>query len=190
MRSEMERRVLSIVRARPDLVGAVDAVAALRLPQCWIGAGFLRAPVWDTLHGFARPTPVDDIDVIYFDPADPSRRAEHDLEARLAEAGPGRPWSVRNQARMHLRNDDPPYAGTADAVAKWVETPTAVAVRRVVMDRPGGALELLAPHGLADLLHLIVRPTPHFRHRPEVYWRRVAAKNWVATWPRLRVLAV
>ncbi len=185
MPSEMERRVLSIVYARADLLGVVDRVAALHLPQCWIGAGFLRAPVWDALHGYVRPTSVAGIDVIYFDLADPSRRAERDLEARLSEAGPGLPWSMRNQARMHLGNDDPPYAGTADAVAKWVETPTTAAIRRAA----GGGLELLAPHGLSDLLHLIVRPTPHFRHRPEVYWRRVTAKNWTATWPLLRVLA-
>jgi len=25
-------------------------------------------------------------------------------------------WSARNQARMHIRNGDPPYAGTTDAL--------------------------------------------------------------------------
>lgn len=158
-------------------------VAALGLPDCWIGAGFVRAPVWDMLHGFATPTAVLDIDVIYFDPADLSLKAETDLEARLRDLGPGLPWSVRNQARMHLRNSDDPYIGTGDAVSKWVETATAVAARIGADGRPA----LLAPHGLADLFGLKIRPTPHYRRRMAVFEQRVAAKNWTATWPRLTV---
>ena len=95
------------------------------------------------------------------------------------------PWSVRNQARMHQgKPDEAPYSSTADAVAKWVETPTAVAAKL----NPDGGLALLAPHGIADLVGLIVRPTPHHRPCPGPYLRRLAAKRWPETWPRLRVL--
>ena len=177
--------ILAVIAARPDKMAALGAVAALGLPDCWIGAGFVRALVWDVLHGYSRPTPIADVDVIYFDPADRSRAAEAEIEAALNARLASVPWSVRNQARMHLgKPGEAPYSSTWDAVAKWVETPTAVAAR---LD-PDGGLALLAPHGVADLVGLIVRPTPHYRHRQEAYLRRLAAKRWTESWPRLRVL--
>jgi hypothetical protein len=182
-----ESRVLELVTARPWRRRALEAVAALDLPDGWIGAGFLRAPVWDHLHGYQRPTPLADIDVIYFDPEHREPEAERAHEARLAALAPGLPWSVRNQARMHERNGDRPYESTEDALKHWLETPTAVAVRLRAAGRPA----LLAPFGLDDLLGLIMRPTPHARGRPDrlaAYRRRVETKNWLAAWPKVRVL--
>ncbi len=177
--------VLAAIAARPDKMAALGAVAALGLSDCWIGAGFIRGLVWDILHGFSRPTPIADVDVIYFDPVDRSRAAEAEIEAALAARLAGAPWSVRNQARMHQgKPGEAPYGSTWEAVAKWVETPTAVAAR---LD-PDGGLELLAPHGVADLVGLIVRPTPHYHHRQDRYLQRLAAKRWPETWPRLCVL--
>ncbi len=158
------------------------AVARLGLPDCWIGAGFVRNLVWDRLHGFAEPTPLNDIDVLYFDPRDRSRATERALEARLHRAMPGEPWSVRNQARMHRRNQDAPYRSTAHALTFWAETPTAVAV-----GLRGTGIGLIAPFGVGDLIGLAVRPTPRFRHKMAVYRARVAGKNWPALWPRLTV---
>lgn len=163
-------------------MACLEAVAALGLPDCWIGAGFVRAPVWDALHGYAEPTPLGDIDVIFFDP-DSAEAREAPAEAALARALPGLPWSVRNQARMHLHNDDPPYRDTADALSKWLETATAVALRL----GPSG-LEILAPHGLDDLYGLRVRPTPHARaHRMAAYLERLERKGWRDKWPKLTV---
>ncbi|MBF3222218.1 hypothetical protein HKW74_22440, partial [Pseudomonas aeruginosa] len=92
------------------------------------------------------------------------------------------PWSVKNQARMHLRNGDRPYRDCADALCHWAETCTAVALRLV-----GERLELLAPLGVDDLLALKVRPTAHFAGKPEVYRRRLREKNWTARWPLLDI---
>jgi hypothetical protein len=118
-----EVQVLELVTAGPWRRRVLEAVAALDLPDCWIGAGFLRAPVWDFLHGFERPTPLDDIDVIYFDPAHREPQADQALEPRLEALAPGLPWSVRNQARMHERNGDQAYGSSADALGHWLETP-------------------------------------------------------------------
>lgn len=164
---------------------ALAAVAELGLPDCWIGAGFVRSPVWDRLHGFAEATKLDDIDVVYFDPDRRPPECDAALEARLAALMPGLPWQVRNQARMHLANGDPPYRSTGDALAHWLETPTAVAVR---LEPKGPAL--LSPLGLRDLLSLTIRPTPHAKARPErlaAYRHRLTTKNWRANWPKLRI---
>ena len=182
-----EAQVLEIVAAAPWRRSALAAVATLRLPDLWIGAGFLRAPVWDALHGHERPTPLADVDVIYHDPACLDPEAERSAEARLARRLPDVPWSVKNQARMHLRNGDAPYRSTADALTHWLETPTAVAARR----EPDGGLTLLAPFGLDDLLGLVMRPTPHALGRSDrlaAYRRRVREKSWLSHWPKVRVI--
>ncbi|MHA1153811.1 MAG: nucleotidyltransferase family protein [Alphaproteobacteria bacterium] len=179
--------ILALVAADAWMMAALGAVAGLGLPDAWIGAGFLRGAVWDRLHGYASRTPLDDIDVIYFDPEAPDPAAEAALERRLGERLPGLPWSVKNQARMHLRNGDAPYRSSADALAHWLETPTAVALR---LDEAGGP-ELLAPFGTRDLLGLVVRPTPHARkheHRLAAYRARLEVKNWPAKWPKLKVV--
>ena len=169
---------------------ALAAVASLGLPDCWIAAGFVRSPVWDRLHGLARPTPLGDIDVVYFDPNRASDPAEDEaLErelGRLASLRNGAPWQVRNQARMHARNGDAPYRSTADALTHWLETPTAVAIRQ-----EGSGYGLLAPFGLDDLLAMTLRPTPHARasaRRLADYRKRVASKPWLEAWPRLRLV--
>ncbi len=178
--------ILALVAADAWMMAALGAVAELGLPDAWIGAGFLRGAVWDRLHGYASRTPLDDIDVVTFDPEALDPAAEVALETRLGERLPGLPWSVKNQARMHLRNGDAPYRDSADALAHWLETPTAVALR---LNQAGG-LELLAPLGTEDLLGLVVRPTPHARahaHRLAAYRARLEKKNWPAKWPKLRV---
>lgn len=175
--------VIQLATAQAWRRAALEVVAELDLPDAWIGAGFVRAPVWDRLHGYETPTPLDDIDVVYFDPGCPDPEAEQAHEARLGMLLPGLNWSVRNQARMHLRNGDRPYRSTADALAHWLETPTAVALR-LEAGRPA----LLAPLGLADLLDMVIRPTPHARAcRMAAFRQRIATKGWLDAWPKLRV---
>lgn len=179
--------ICQLIEADQEMVAIIGAVAELRLPDGWIAAGFVRNRVWDVLHDYAQPTPLADIDVIYFDPVDRTKAAEKAIEAALHSSLPGRPWSVKNQARMAERNGDPPYRSTLDALGYWCETPTAVAVRLDV----DGQLELAAPLGIDDLLDLIVRPTPYARAHPRklaVYRARMAEKSWPTLWPRLTVL--
>lgn len=158
-------------------------VAGLQLPDCWVGAGFVRNRVWDHLH--ARPhSPMSlDVDVLWFDPG--CLDAEHDrrLEARLRTLDPSVNWSVKNQARMHARNGDAPYRDSADAMRYWPETATAVAVRRTAQD----GCEVCAPLGLDDLFALVLRPTARYvSDKRAVYESRIASKGWLAAWPLLR----
>jgi hypothetical protein len=173
-----------LLEAHADLHALLLHVASLGLPDCWIGAGFIRNTVWDVLHGREIDVSrLNDVDVIFFDPSDIRRERESDLENRLHEISPGAIWSVKNQARMHLRNGDAPYRDTFDAVAHWVETATALAARSL-----DGRIDVMAPHGVKDLLNLIVRPVPAFEQKMEVYRERVLSKDWPARWPRLTML--
>jgi hypothetical protein len=182
------------LRTIPDIERLLEAHAAshalliyvesLGLPDSWIGAGFIRSSVWDVLHGRAIDVArLADVDVLFFDPYDTSREREAGIEHRLRILAPGIPWSVKNQARMHLRNGDAPYRNTLHAVAHWAETATAIAARAIK-----GRVEVMAPYGVDDLVNLIVRPTPVFAHKMDIYRERVMAKDWPARWPKLTML--
>lgn len=165
----------------------LDLVHSLHLPDCWIGAGFIRNAVWDHRHGRPPSTPAGDVDVIWFDPSHAQPDDDHAVEKRLTELDPGVRWSVKNQSRMHTRNDDRPYISAVDAMRFWPETATAIAVRR----SGAGGLEVAAPFGLDDLFGLVVRPTRRFiGAKYDIYLERVRNKRWLQTWPRLHTVKV
>lgn len=177
--------MLRLIASDPWRTRVLEMLCGLDLPDCWVGAGFVRALIWDHLHGHAAPTPLDDVDVIYFDAEQTGRLTERRHQGRLAALWPSVPWSVKNQARVHQRNGDAPYSNTSDALCHWHETPTAVAVR---MD-DAGKLELLAPLGVDDLLAMRIAPTPHARKRRlDAYRQRVLAKPWARQWPLLDII--
>jgi hypothetical protein len=161
----------------------LEAVSRLELPDCWIAAGFVRSAVWDHMHGRMAAPSWGDIDVIWFDPDRAEAAIDRQIEAGLRGEAPGQNWSVKNQARMHWRNGDAPYQSSEEAISRWPETATAVAVRR-----KAGATEILAPHGLDDLFGLVLRPTPAFSSQKlSIFDRRLARKRWLERWPLLSV---
>ncbi len=161
----------------------LEALADLGLPDAWIAAGAVRNAAWDRLHEYPTSTPLADVDVIWFDPVRTSRSVDVELEHRLGQRLASVTWSVKNQARMHRRNGDPPYRDCLDAMRAWPETATGVAARL----GPRGAIELSAAFGFDDLLSLWLRPTPRFAMSP-AFRDRVETKRWLALWPRLRLV--
>jgi len=105
---------------------ALECVANLGPIDAWLAAGFVRNLVWDKLHGTV--SRLSDIDVIYFEPSDHSEVTDRAYEAKLV-AALDLPWSVKNQARMHLKNNHQPYVSVSDAMSYWPEQQTALAVR-------------------------------------------------------------
>ncbi|MEU5781365.1 nucleotidyltransferase family protein [Micromonospora lupini] len=176
--------VRQIMDSLDDRVEIARRVAQLGLPDCWIGAGFVRNAVWDALHRHPRPTPLNDVDVVYHDRADTSYASEAALAALVHRDFPSERFSFRNQARMHHRNGHPPYSSSADAISQWTETCTAVAVAWT-----GSSFDVLAPHGLDDLFALVVRPTSPDIELGRLVARRVEEKKWLSTWPLLRLEA-
>lgn len=177
-----EADITQFLSRQPALMDMLRAVDALALPQGCIAAGAIRNAVWDALHGReVTPHPASDVDVIYFDPERLEVSHEERIESALRSARPDVPWQVRNQARMQLRNGDPPYHGSVDAISYYPETATAVCAHL-----EAGVLLLGAPLGVDDLLALVVRPTPSFERKPELYRTRLVSKDWHVRWPRLR----
>lgn len=180
-------QVQTIIAADPLRWRILRLVQELELSDCWVAAGCVRSAIWDHLHQrSASPLPPD-VDVIWFDSERTSADLDSHIEAALRRKDQTIGWSVKNQARMHLRNDDSPYSSAVDAMTHWPETATAVAVRLGV----GDVVEVAAPFGLDDLFNLIVRPTAKFQtDKRQVYLNRLRSKNWLATWPNLKVIPI
>jgi hypothetical protein len=174
----------AIVRADAERLRLMRIVRDLGLPDCWIAAGFLRNAIWDSLHGRTPRQAYDDIDVIWFDPDRASAESDAAVEADLTGRDASVRWSVKNQARMHLRNDDAAYDDAAGAMCHWVETTAAVALRIDAAER----ITFSTPLGTDDLFDMIIRPGPNFRgHKHPIFVARVAEKRWFANWPLLRL---
>lgn len=179
--NNMASYVSSILRDDPHRWGVLDVVAALDLPDCWIGAGFVRNAVWDHLHQRSATPVCGDVDVIWYDPDRAEAIYDRELEAQLRAWEPSIDWSVKNQARMHVRNGDAPYISATDAMRYWPETATAIAARRKT-----DSCEIAAPLGLTDLFALVLRPTPRFRQdKRAIYEERIRSRSWCDAWPLL-----
>ncbi|WP_394248509.1 nucleotidyltransferase family protein [Vibrio profundi] len=175
-------KVIQLIKQDPMRVQVLEQIKLLDLPQCYCAAGFVRNLVWDHLHEKTSRTPLNDVDVIYFDPQDTSDERDIQLEQQLSDAMPDIQWQVRNQARMHVRNGDRPYQDVVDAMSFWPEKETAVGVRKLSEHR----YQCISSFGFESLfaLHLSYNPN---RRRLE-FEERVEAKGWLVTWPKLTVV--
>ncbi len=181
--------MLILIESDEWMMDILRVAKSLNLPDWWVCAGFVRTKVWDTLHGYDFRTPLPDIDVIYFDKNDVSEEKEKHHEKRLLELCPVEPWSVKNQARMHVINNMPPYANSTEAMSKFPETATAIGIK---LDHDN-QLQFAAPCGIQDLINLVVKPTPLYKKTAEhasIYENRLKQKNWQALWPNITISQV
>lgn len=172
--------IISWIKKDPYRMELLRAARELDLYQWCLAAGFVRNLVWDKLHGYTQPTALSDIDLIYFDPYNLCEEHEKALEARLNTLVSA-PWSVKNQARMHLRNGDQPYSSTLDAMAYWVEVETAIGARICNLHQ----VEVVSPFDvIIDGPRATINPK-----RPKLndFLSRIENKNWTKIWPDLTI---
>ncbi|WP_047607291.1 nucleotidyltransferase family protein [Rahnella aquatilis] len=180
----MEQQIMTWLREESLHLQALTQASTQNLNDAWLAAGFVRNLVWDRLHGYTQATPLNDIDVVYFNSQDCSVETDERYEQRLKAQSPELPWSVKNQARMHERHGHMPYASSAEAMSYWVEVETAIGARM----NTDGQIELNAPLGLDALFAFSITPNP--RHAiPAVFAERVRSKGWLSRWPKLSVKA-
>ena len=181
MELKNERDILKLISEDGWMMDILATAKSLYLPDWWVCAGFVRSKIWDTLHGFRERTSTPDIDVIYFDDTNIDEAEEKRLEQKLLRIHPNEPWSVKNEARMHVVNHIPPYSSCVDAISKFPETVTALGIK---IDKDG-KLIFTAPHGVEDVLTLTVRPTPNYKNSEEgmkIYLGRLSKKKWKEHW--------
>lgn len=167
-----EEDVTGLIANDPWRMDVLKAAETLRLPDWWIGAGFLRNVIWDAIER-RPPSHTKDIDLVYFDP-DLNKEDDWKYDDSMKQKFPYANWEIRNQARMHYINNFPPYTSTEDGISHWVETATCVAVK--IED---DILKYLFCCGTKDLFGLVARPTPSFR-TPEllpIFYKRIEEKS-------------
>jgi hypothetical protein len=149
--------------------------------------------VWNVQHGFEPTHGIRDYDLFYFDDRDTSWEAEDVCVRQCAGlfADLRVHVEVRNQARVHrwypakFGASCKEFRSTEEGIDSFLATSCCVGMRKT-----HGALTVYAPHGLADLFDLIVRPNAarvdDGGELHEVYATK--AHRWSQTWPRLEVL--
>ncbi|WP_261841253.1 nucleotidyltransferase family protein [Aliamphritea ceti] len=171
--------IIELIHTDALRMQALSAVRSLELPGWLIAAGFVRNRVWD--HVFKVTTPLSDIDVIYFCSSDTSEERDLMLERQLSAICPDLPWSVKNQARMHIRNGDLPYGNSLDAMSYWPEKQTALGVSL-------NAQNMLS---IQHCFSLDLQFSGKVNHNPvrdyNVFLQRLTQKNWLSIWPGLEV---
>ena len=173
----------------PTLAEVLTRAAVLCLPDWFVVAGCLYQTVWNVVTGRPAEAGILDYDLAYFDASDLSWQAEdaviqagHKLFGDLPA-----PVQIRNQARVHLWYGEkfgvpcPPHESTEAAIDTFEATTACLGVRL----QRGGRWLVYAPHGLADVFNLVVRPNPVLAPR-HVYQAKTA--RWQQQWPSLTVL--
>lgn len=178
----LEAKLIRIMKTYEHLMRDLRLVQGLGLSHWCIAAGYVRNHVWDYLHGYSARTPLHDVDVIYFDASDLTEESEKRYEHLLRKEVNDYNWSFKNQARMHARNREKPYASITDAMKRWPETATAVGI-----SLEGNDIKVTAPHGLDDLFHLVIRRSPYFTDQDDFY-ARIERKKWLEYWPQLKIV--
>lgn len=179
-----EQDIIQMIKNDEWMMNVLTEANKLNLPDWVIGAGFLRNKVWDYLHDIKRDVAdTHDIDLVYFDNININEEKDRKLSESMKDVL-GLDWEIVNQAYTHKwHNRDIPYKDTAEGLSEWVETPTCVGVTLV-----NGELKIIAPHGIDDLVNLIVRPTPSSKGDLGIFYSRIENKKWLEKWPKLRVI--
>ena len=187
--SNQGEQLIQIVRSSSGLMAALRAVRDLNVASWAIGAGAVRNLVWDRLHGFAEPTVSQDVDVVFFDPDDLSRETEQRIRLQLSEVLADVRWDVTNQAAVHLWYEEEfghpvePLSSLQGGISTWPEYATCVGVCLHADDQ----LQVIAPHGLADLFSMVVRWNPG-RVSADAYLQRIKQKRFSNRWPQVKTL--
>lgn len=179
--SNKEVQIIEWIKQDDLRMDALRIAAQLNLNDWCIAAGFVRALVWDKLHGYEVASTLDDFDLIYFDHEDCSEEADRTNEQFLKEIS-DYPWSVKNQARMHIRNQDRAYMSTSDAMTYWVEVETAIGARL----EGNGEIELIRPFGIEKLFSFTITLNLK-RPKPDAFQKRITQKKWLEKWPKLKI---
>jgi len=175
-------QIITLIQKDELRVNALECIYNLDIPNCYLAAGFVRNLVWDHLHQKSEATPLNDIDVIYFDNRESDLTTYKKIESSLTSLMPEVNWQVRNQALMHKRNGDKPYLNLLDAMSYWPEKETAIAIRKL----NHGEYECISAFGFESLFNLLL--SHNTKRSITIFNQRVTSKAWLERWHKLTIV--
>lgn len=177
--------IIKLILNDKEWMQLLTLVEELHLPDCWIAAGTLRNYLWNVLTDNPKLDDSTDIDVVFFDPT-MSYEETVKREQQIKETFPNYHWELKNQVYMHIHNPNTaPYQSATDAISKFPERCTAIAIRL-----KNGTLDLYTPYGLTDIDNFVVHPTNYVledAERCHMYNQRLQKKNWIDKYPNLSI---
>jgi hypothetical protein len=168
------------------LMEVLSRAAGLELPNWYLTAGCVVQTVWNVRTNRPPTHGIRDYDLFYFDDTDLSYQAEAEVIQAGARTFGDLPVEIRNEARVHLWYEKhfgvpcPPYTSVEAAIDSFAATTCCVGVRLAA-----GGWRVYAPHGLADVFGLVVRPNPVLAPKA-VY--EAKTERWLELWPELAIL--
>lgn len=182
-----------ILMSYPEIYHRLSVLKSLN-PKAYLAAGVIRNLIWSHLHQQSYSIESTEIDVVYFDTQDELGTEQQRLTQALSQHFPNNQWDVVNQAYVHRwykteqGQSISPFMSITEALASWPETATAIAVRFSNENTEGGLenekLEIIAPFGLNDLMHLILRWNPALVSH-NIFMLRLSSKQFLQRWPKL-----
>lgn len=158
---------------------ALTALSQISLRDSYIAAGFIRNLYWDYMHNSV--TPLNDVDVVFFDRSDTSKYKEKSAQKQLKNLCPAFNWQVKNQAFMHQHNGDQPYQSVNHAMSFWPEKETAIAVRLV-----NNGIDIISPFDYRSLYKGQITHNP--KRSIATFQKRIRRKKWLECWPKLTIV--
>ena len=136
-----EEAIVEQIQADPEMMTVLAIIRDLDLADAWLAAGAVRNFIWNQLSGKPGFDATTDMDLVFYDPAI-SYEETLQIEQELKKTYPQYAWEVKNQVYMHQHSPGTaPYRSACDAVSKYPEQCTALAVRL----RKDGSARALSP---------------------------------------------
>jgi hypothetical protein len=175
----VNQHILNIIKSDSRVKSIVQTIRMFEFEQLMMTGGSLRNAVWNYLHNYKEDYELEDCDIIFYNSSNNSKFYEEYIKSELKHLNSNINWSVKNQARMHVRNGHKPYKGIYEALSTFPETCSAIAV--------DGNWNVVSPYGLTDLLNLTVAPTQFcIDNEIEIYYKRLSKKEWLGKWIGLK----
>jgi uncharacterized protein len=179
-----------IIKENALMMSVLKDAKLANIPNWYIAGGAIRNLVFDLLHNYPQNSHLKDIDVVYFDSNNLSRKFEKEYENKLKILNPKINWEVTNQANTHIFHPGFPILSCCEDTFKFFsERANCVGVK---LD-PDDEIIVFAPYGLGDLFNLIIQPvppTPAYEMILKLYKNRIKDKKWKETWPKLKVVEI
>ncbi|MFZ1635474.1 MAG: nucleotidyltransferase family protein [Chitinophagales bacterium] len=175
----VKQNILDIIGNSNKINCIIQSIKGIDRENLFLTGGSLRNIIWNNLHYYSEEYELEDCDIIFYNSTELTKDYEESIKNRLEYLNPNFKWSVKNQARMHIRNGHAPYNGIYGALKAFPETCSAVAIDQ--------NLNIVAPYGLNDLYNLTVSPTQFcIDNEIAVYDRRLRQKKWINKWMHLK----
>ncbi len=184
-----QKELKQILKQNKVLTKTLELLQEMNLPNWYLGGGSVPQIIWNYYHGFDLNFGIKDYDIVYFDPQTINKDDEDKINILIKQKYPDCPVHLElvNEARTHLWYEQEfgkkikPYICTEDAVYSFPTTASAIGLK---LDRNSN-LHIFAPHGLTDLLSLVVRANK-IQITKKVYEKK--SERWSQIWPKLTII--